>query len=423
MKYLVYAVCALALLSGCAQTKKMAPKEGRESVQSRLTNPVIQKSNSGVELTEAQTISDWHSANYNTQNKIPHAQIDGFSTKIWKENVGKGISSSTLHLPDPIVHQDVIYTLDGKLRLTETDKNGHAIWDIELRTEKNIPAVASIGLTYDNGIIYVVAGDGIVYAVQPHGEIIWQHDTESILRSSPVVKNGHLYVLSANNELIVLNTKDGSLAWNYKNLETSTNLMGMGKPAISQGIAVVPFSSGEVIAFDDKTGNPLWSNTLSAYRTFNQVADLTHILADPVIEGNVVYLIGNAHKMGAFKLKTGEPIFVQPIGGQTTPVTVGNTLFMVTNKDSLIAINKYNGNLIWEKDLYSQTQKQVAWHTPIPVNNQILITSSEGDFIAFDMIDGTETKKIKTDKLFVSPIAYNNGLLFYTNEANLIMYR
>ena len=127
--------------------------------------------------------------------------------------------------------------------------------------------------------------------------------------------------------------------------------------------------------------------------------------------------------MGAFKLKTGEPIFIAPIGGQSTPVIVGDVLFMITNKDTLIAINKYSGHLIWEKDLFSQTEKRVAWHTPIPANNQLIVTSGEGDVIVFDMQTGTEIKKTKIEKLFVAPIAYSNGLLFYTNNADLIMYR
>ena len=93
------------------------------------------------------------------------------------------------------------------------------------------------------------------------------------------------------------------------------------------------------------------------------------------------------------------------------------------SKDTLIAMNKYNGRLIWEKELYSQTQKRVSWHMPVPINNQIVATSGEGDVIVFDMLTGEETKKLKMEKLFVAPTAYNNGLLFYTDDADLIMYR
>ena len=423
MKHLIYAVCAVALLTSCAQVKKTAPKEGREAIQSTLKDQQLEKSADKIVLSKPQVVHSWLFTSANQQNKIPHAAISGFDKKVWSENVGKGVSTSYIHLPKPIMHEGMIYTLDSQLKLTKTTADGDVIWDLPIRENDDVPAVASVGLAYDNGLVYVVSGDGIVYAIEPEGEIVWQQDTKNILRSAPVIKDGHLYVLSANNELFVLNTKDGSVAWTYKNLETDTNLLGMGNPALAYGVAVVPFSSGEIVAFDDKTGQVLWSNTLLSYRTFNQIADLSHILAAPVIDGGVVYLIGNAHQMGAFKLKTGEEIFTAPIGGQTTPVIAGDALFMVTNKDTLIAMNKYNGRLIWEKELYSQTQKRVSWHMPVPINNQIVATSGEGDVIVFDMLTGEETKKLKMEKLFIAPTAYNNGLLFYTDDADLIMYR
>lgn len=424
MKHLVFAVCAMALLvSGCTQTKKGAPKEGREAIQVRLETQQIEKETSVLKLGEPKTITKWNFLNQNIQNKVPHASISGWKEKVWKENVGKGISSSFIHLPAPVIHDGMIYTLDSQLKLTKTSKDGDVIWDMSLRDDKDMPAVASIGLAYDNKLIYVVSGDGIIYAVEPEGDIIWQKDTEKILRSSPVIYDNKLFVLSANNELLALSTKDGDLVWNYKNMETETNLLGMGIPAIQNKTIVVPFSNGEIIAFNTDTGEPKWSNMLLSYRTFNKIADLGHVLASPVIEGRVVYLIGNAHQMGAFHLDTGEEIFTQPIGGQTTPVISGDILFMITNKDTVVALNKYTGKLIWEKDLYSKTQKQVRWFTPVMANEHLLIYSGEGDRIIFNMKTGEEVLKELSDKPFSTPICYDNHVLIYTDKADLIMYR
>ena len=410
-------------VSGCAQTKKEAPKEGREAVQVKLETQQIEKETGVLNLGKPKIVTEWDFLNQNITNKIPHASISGWKEKVWDENVGKGISSGFIHLPSPVIHDDMIYTLDSQLRLTKTSKTGDVIWDIYLRDDEDMPAVASIGLAYYNGLIYVVSGDGIIYAVKPEGDIIWQKDTEKILRSSPVIYDNKLFVLSANNELLALSIKDGSLVWNYKNLETETNLLGMGIPAIQNKTIVVPFTNGEIIAFDTTTGKPKWSNILLSYRTFNKIADLGHVLASPVIEGKVVYLIGNAHQMGAFHLDTGEEIFTQPIGGQTTPVISGDILFMITNKDTVVALNKYTGKLIWEKDLYSKTQKQVRWFTPVMANEHLLIYSGEGDRIIFNMKTGEEISKELSDKPFSTPICYDNHVLIYTDKADLIMYK
>lgn len=424
MKHLVLTVCALAfLVSGCTQTKKEAPKEGREAIQTKLENHIIEKSTENVVVSNGKTVLEWDFLNQNTKNHIPHAKISGWEKQVWDENVGKGVSYNYIHIPSPVIHDDMIYTLDSQLRLTKTNKNGDVIWDMYLREKGDMPAVASVGLAYHKGLIYAVSGDGIVYAVQPEGEIIWKKDTDKILRSSPIIYNDKLFVISANNELLALNIKDGSLSWNYKSLETDTNLLGMGIPAATNNVIIVPFSNGEIIAFDTRTGEPKWANMLLSYRTFNKIADLGHVLASPVIEGKVVYLIGNAHQMGAFHLETGEEIFTQPIGGQTTPVISGDALFMITNKDTIVALNKYNGKLIWEKDLYSKTQKQVHWFTPVMANEYLFVFSGEGDRIIFNMKTGEEISKKVIDKPIATPIAYNNGLLVYTTDADLIMYQ
>ena len=96
---------------------------------------------------------------------------------------------------------------------------------------------------------------------------------------------------------------------------------------------------------------------------------------------------------------------------------------MITNKDTVVALNKYTGKLIWEKDLYSKTQKQVRWFTPVMANEHLLIYSGEGDRIIFNMKTGEEVLKELSDKPFSTPICYDNHVLIYTDKADLIMYR
>lgn len=423
MKHLIYILCIATLLCSCAQTKKPAPKDGRIAVQTRATSDTINKSNIKATPDLPISVMQWAQTNANSQNKVPHAKIGTEQKKVWKLNVGEGLSSKRLTLARPIVSNGIIYTLDGHLLLTAVQVNdGKKIWDKQLPTNKEL-GVASIGLAIDKNVIYAVAGDGIIYAIDTKGNIIWQKNTGSILRSAPIVANGQLYVLSGNNELFVLNTKDGSDIWNYKNIATSTNLMGMGQVAISKNSVIVPFTTGEIISFDTKNGMIRWSDTLLSYRTFNQISDLSHVLADPVIDGNVVYLIGNANRMGAFNVETGEPLFIQPIGGQTTPLISGNTLFMITNKNTLVALDKKKGSLIWEETLSSKEKKGVSWNRPILANNQLIATSNKGDMLFINLETGKTTKQMEIDELSVAPIVNNKNLIILTNDANLIAYQ
>ncbi len=422
MKKLCYLLCITLLLAGCADNKKTAPTEGRIAVHSEAGNQV-EKTQIPVKTGVAHADINWMQASGNAQNLIPHGKIKENANEIWSNNIGAGLSGKYFVLPEPIIVNDTIYALDGAFRLSAVNEDtGKILWQKKLPTSKNM-SMSSIGLASDSNKIYIVNGNGIVYATGLDGNIQWEHNTNAILRSAPTIENGLLYVLSGNNELFVLNTSDGSQAWQYSNIATDTNLFGMGQPAVAHNIAVVPFSSGEIIAFDARNGMILWADSLLSHRTFNQINDLSHVIASPVIVGNTVYLIGNAQRTGAFDLKTGAMKFVQNIGGQNTPVISGNAMFMITTKNTIAALDKENGALIWETPLTGKELKGVAWKGPVMANNQLLVVSNKGDILFVDAVTGDVKQTMKSEPLSNKPILGKNKVILFTDDADLITYQ
>ena len=422
MKKIGYFICVALLLTGCANDKRVAPQEGRIAVQSGVSEQIT-KTDSAVQTDTPSAYATWMQASGNEANLMPHGTLSETNEKIWSRNVGKGISATYLMLPEPIIVDHKVYALDGAFRLAGVDMaTGKKLFQKELPVQKEI-SMASIGLASDGKNLYAVNGQGTVFALDLNGEILWQHETNAILRSAPTVADGRIYVLSGNNELFVLNAQDGSEIWHFKNISTETNLFGMGQPAVSKGVVVVPFSSGEVIAFDANTRMMLWSDSLLSRRTFNQITDISHVIASPVIEDNTVYIIGNAQKLGAFDLKTGAVQFIQNIGGQNTPVVSGNALFMITTQNTLVALDKKTGALIWETSLVSEEKKGVAWKGPVLAQNQLIVVSNKGDVQFFNAVNGEKIKAHQTDELSNKPILGDGKMILYTNDADLIAYQ
>lgn len=423
MKQLIFVFCILALMCGCAQNKKLPPKEGRVTIQTQSANGTLKKSDSQVKPQSAQEINEWYQSLYNAQNKIPHTTVTSQNQRIWKTSAGKGISSDYITLPQPIIVKDVIYTLDARLNLQGTDAStGKKLFRTQLPLSKEA-GIASIGLSYADDKIFVASGEGYLFALDMKGTLLWQKNTSLILRSAPLVYKNKIFLLSGNNEIIALSADNGDKLWSYKSIATDTNLMGMGQPSAYRDTLIVPFSSGDIIAFNIQNGSIRWADTLLSYRTFNQISDLTHVLGAPVIDEGIVYVIGNANRLAAFDVESGEEVFFLPIGGQTTPVISGNTLFVITNNNMLVALNKKDGSLFWETKLTSKSKKNVAWRMPIPVNNQLIVTSSDKDMLFVSMNDGKITTAQTSDRLFATPLTYNKHLLLYTEDADLILYK
>ncbi len=422
MKKICYLLCIALLVSGCADNKKVAPTEGRIAIQSGISNR-IEKAQTSIQTSVPSSNIAWTQASGNAQNLMPHGKIKANAEEIWSRNIGSGLSGKYFVLPEPIIVNNTIYALDGAFRLSAVDEaTGKRLWQKELPTTKDM-SMSSIGLASDGEKLYIANGNGMVYATGLDGNIQWEQNTNAILRSAPTVANGLVYVLSGNNELFVLKATDGSQVWHYGNIATDTNLFGMGQPAVAHNVVIVPFSSGEIIAFNAQNGMILWADTLLSYRTFNQINDLSHVIASPVIEGETVYLIGNAQKTGAFDLKTGTMKFVQNIGGQNTPVINGNAMFMVTTQNTIAALDKKTGALIWETELTSKEPNGIAWKGPVLANNQLLIVSNKGDIVFIDAYTGATKQTIKTDPLSNKPILGTEKVILFTNDADLITYQ
>lgn len=425
MKKILFFICVGLVLTGCADTKKHAPMEGRIAVSS-IINPEVTKASptEKISLGKAEDVTLWPQTSATGQNQAPHANVSGMPQKLWSTNIGEDLNSKRWTLGEPVVSKGIIYALDADFNLSAVQlSNGKKVWTSKLELT-DPTSIRTIGLAYSYDKLFAVAGNGTVYCVDLKGKTVWKKDMKLALRSAPTIYQNKIYLVSADNQLIVLDTTNGAEVWRYKGMPVETNLMGMGTPAIYKNMAVVPFSNGEVVTFNTETQNIVWSDYLSSDRTFNRISDLTHILASPVISDGIVYLIGNANKMGAYNLMTGEEIWTLPMGGDDTPSISGNTLFVVNNQGILVALDKKTGKLIWDRPLKSHEKKGTTlWKGPMLAGNNAVVVSSRGDIVFVDLKTGAVKNTLESDEFSIAPIAVNNTLIFLTNEADLIAYK
>lgn len=422
---LVLLIAAALLITGCTSDKKMAPKEGRIAV-STVLRPEIEKAaaKSPVQLAGAEAVSLWPQVGTTGQNVMPRVKTNGTLKQIWSRNIGDDLDSNRWTMAEPVSADGIVYVLDADFNLSAVRlSNGDKLWKTDLPL-KNPTSVRTVGLAYSYDKLFSVSGNGTIVCTDLSGKVVWNKDLKSAMRSAPTIYRNVLYLLTADNQLILMNTDNGAEIWRYKGMPVQTNLLGMGTPAMFKNYAVVPFSNGEVITFNMNDKTVVWSDYLSAARTFNRISDLTHILASPVIENGVVYLIGNANKMGAYNLTDGQELWTLPMGGNSTPAISGNTLFVINNQNILTALDKKTGKLFWNTPLSSHEDKgAVAWKGPLLAGNEAIVVSSKGDILFIDLTKGTVTRTIQTDGITVSPIGVDGTVLFLTNEADLMAYK
>lgn len=423
-KSIICCACALLVFGGCVQEGPMAPREGRIDITSQVSQvPATLKAERNASLGQPKNLFSWGQSGVTGQNQIPHTDANKDLKLVWETNIGKGLNDSRWGIAQPVADKGIVYTLDADFNLSAVNlKNGKKLWKKSLSLN-NPTAVKTVGLAYTYSTLIAVSGNGTILCLNLNGDEIWRQELNLPIRSMPTVYKNVLYVLSADNQLLSFDTTTGHKIWEYKGMPTQTNFMGMGLPALYKEYAVIPFSNGEVITFNTSDESVVWSEYLSASRSFNRISDLTHILASPVIEDGIVYLVGNAGKMGAYHLENGENIWTLPMGGANTPVISGNTLFLINNQNILTAINKHTGKVYWNTPLSSQAEGLAVWKGPLLVGDNAIVVSSLGDIVFVDAKTGTETHRLETDGIAVAPINVDGTVLFLTEDADLLAYR
>src|SRR5262249_15520584 len=158
------------------------------------------------------------------------------------------------------------------------------------------------------------------------GKRIWEKNIGVPVRTSPTTADGRVLVVTIEGEVVCLSIDDGNEMWRYRGIGEKASIVSNTSPAIQGTLAVVPFTSGEVVGINLATGAAAWSESLTQIRGSSSLASMTDA-ARPVIDNGVVFAVGHAGRMIATNLR-GERMWSVPVPGIQQPAVSGDSVFV-----------------------------------------------------------------------------------------------
>ncbi|MGI4852310.1 MAG: PQQ-binding-like beta-propeller repeat protein [Janthinobacterium lividum] len=450
MNYSFLLIILLPLLAGCETffgKKHKDPLPGERIqvlLQKEDTTPDKAVGGLYVGLPNAVDHQAWTMGGGNARHVMEPGVLQTKIQQLWQHDVGAGNGNSFRLLGSgflsknaqrllngPIAAQNVVYTIDAEGTVTATSlKSGEKIWQTETIPVPERSQPFGGGLAYENGKIYAATANAQVLCLNAEkGDILWRVPTSGPVRTGPTVQDNRVFVVTINNQLETYEASTGKLLWTHTGIIESAGLLGGASPAVHEGVVVVPYSSGEVFALRAESGYPLWSETLNHSRRLDSLSSLSHIKARPIIDRNLVFLVGYSGHMSALDLRNGQTVWSKEIGGIRTPALAGDFLFMVTNESNLICLKRDTGQIIWTRKLpaYVNPDKKdnkILWAGPIVANNQLVLAGSHGKGMIV-MADSGKTSLVfdLPGETSLSPILVDKTLVFLTDSATLVAYR
>ena len=440
---LLLVLAASTTLGGCAVLDGMRGDAGKKNntptVGSRVailgaerdTDIDAALANVAVTLPPATINEAWAQSGGNASKSPGHVELSQGLKRVWTASV-TGANPRARLAASPVMSDGRLYVVDTTARVTAFDANtGAQIWSnaLEVKNDgKSSRYGGGVSATATN--VFATNGVGDVASLAADtGALVWKKRPAGPLRGAPTLSNGNLYVMTQDNQIYALRQSDGEPQWNEAGPVAASGIFGVGAPAAAQGTVIAGYSSGELAAYRYENGRSLWSDTLSRTAMSTSVSTLTDIDADPVIDRGRVFALGKGGRMASYELVSGQRIWEINIAGISTPVAVGEWVFVMTDEAKLLCVARSSGKVRWISKLqrFKNEKKKkgpISWYGPVLAGGRLIVANSHGAIWSISPDEGaaTEVFDVKND-VSLAPIVANNTLYILDDSGRISAFR
>lgn len=430
---------SVAALSGCGIVgggKDKRPKTpvlgDRVSILSTDRGVMVDPALAGVpvSLPDSYVNDEWSQPGGNSFKMMGHVALAQNPVSLWDAGISGSTSRARL-AASPVVKDGKLFVIDAEARVIAMNAlTGARLWEQQLPSDGNGRALFGGGVSVLADRVFVTTGVGDVAALNiADGAVIWKKSLSGPLRGSPTLANGHVYVMSQDNQIYTLNQSDGETQWTESGTVEVTGVFGVAAPAAGQGTVIAGYSSGELSAYRYENGRSLWGDALSRTNISTSVAALADIDADPVIDRGRVFAIGQGGRMASYELVTGQRLWEINVGGISTPAVGGEWVFVVTNDAKLLCVARTTGKIRWISQLQrwhneKKRKNAIRWTGPLLAGGRLILVSTSGDLLSVDPSDGKSMGTIDMKHpMSLRPIVANNILYVLTDDGHLAALR
>ena len=299
---------------------------------------------------------------------------------------------------DPASGRVVVGTRDGVLRSVTID--GKVRWTVVT------PAPFYAGVLIRDGVVYSPGGDGVLRAIKADtGAILWTYDCGEELVTVPVLAEGKVLVASQSATLYAVEAADGKWVWQYRRTPpVGFILRGASTPVVRDGMVYLGFSDGHAAALDAKTGAAAWDRVLSTGTQFIDVS------STPGFD-SAGHLIVASYKDGLFALdpKTGDTLWQSTAQGLAYVLVKGSVIF-AAGEDRVGAYSAENGKNIWIAQLPDRAGQQPAF------SSGLLLVPTGKSLLFMDPVTGRVLRRFDPGKgVTATPAVYGPDAVVLSN--------
>jgi outer membrane protein assembly factor BamB len=336
--------------------------------------------------------------------------------RAWKESVGEGDLGLKLQLT-PVMRDDKLYTIDAEGTLYVIDR-----FSGKEQRRLSLEEKVSSGLAIDRTNFYLSTFDGELIAVNIlSGEEVWRAKLTSEAVAAPVVNGELVIVQTIDGKVAAFEASDGEQRWRYDSVGPVLSLRGTAEPLVSRRYTVTSFANGELFAFRNDTGQPLWKSTLALPKGRTELERLVDADGQPVLDGDTLYAVAYQGKLVALSAVDGQELWAKDVSSFNQLAHGFGQLFVTTADGEVIAYDKSSGKVLWQNDDFQYRRLS----SPKIFDQFVLAADFEGYIHVLSVSDGaTMARKYPdSDGVMGKMIVRGDMLYVYARSGDIVAYQ
>ena len=356
-------------------------------------------------------------------------------TRVWTKHLGGGEGRGWLR-QHPTVANGRVYATDGSGNLVAMDAaTGQELWAANA-VERAASASKlkfwkrqkpeTVGLSgspgVGNGLVVVGGRNGEVVAFSETGEKKWSVKVSSEVLSAPLITPTRVIVRANDGRVFGLDPADGSRKWVFDRGLPTLTVRGNASPIGGNGISYVGYDDGTLVAIREEDGLRVWEQIVAEPEGRTELARMADIDGEIMLDGDTLFVVSYHDRVMALTASSGQPIWAHDIGGWSGAALTTDKLLLTDKIGNVWALNRATGDSVWKQNLFENRQLT----TPVVQGEYVVVGDLEGylHWLKLDTGDLVGRERIEKAALRGTPQMSPEGTLYaLSNEGELAAYR
>ena len=308
-----------------------------------------------------------------------------------------------------------------------------ATGQIEQRIDLGLQSLSQIGVEVDEETynFAFVSADGRLMFFNSENKVVWSTQLNGIVRMAPKIGELGVIVRQEDNKVLAYDKVGGKLLWSISkrnmplilHAQSDMRFVGdeiTGLTTVKKNLAV-NLAGGELILLNSKTGSVLWEKRLAFPKGQNEVERIVDLLGAPFLDNQEICTSVYQTKLVCVDKGTGDIEWENPEKILSPGFFKFPLVATVGLKDQVKLFNREENVEVWKNEVlrYRDLSKPIIW------DDSVWTIDSFGILHGLSILDGNTISRynLKRKANIVSMIATRFGLLVTDADGYTILLK